>query len=180
MKTMYMLAGGSLWDIWIQLSRMGYGHAGDLILFVFPEFFFRVLNYFFDNFFFARHATVKEYVMSHCMTRSVCSPWFITLTKTQMAYDINTWIYLNAQIFRFMHMVKCVCEKAEWTKMSGNKAITQKSLILLSFVLYLLNEIPLYYWRLTFNIMQEQMLLNSSWIMLRYPLLLSRRARSNQ
>ena len=83
-----------------------------LILFVFPEFFFRVLNYFFDNFFFARHATVKEYVMSHCMTPSVCSPWFIALTKTQMAYDINTWIYLNAQIFRFMHMVKCVCEEA--------------------------------------------------------------------
>ena len=37
MKTMYMLAGGSLWDIWIQLSRMGYGHAGDLILLISPR-----------------------------------------------------------------------------------------------------------------------------------------------
>lgn len=28
-------AGSSLWHIWIQLPGMGYGHAGDLILFYF-------------------------------------------------------------------------------------------------------------------------------------------------
>jgi hypothetical protein len=44
---MYMLLGWSLWDIWMQLSRMGYCHAGYLIfrLLVLSELFCRVVRF---------------------------------------------------------------------------------------------------------------------------------------